>query len=132
MENWRVLGWISYDVRRLDALDESQVSELAFVRNIARSGLTRIQVDMFLEGLAKPYCYDPSRVAYSFAHGWVQRPDLPATVELHAYMRDNIDAWITALEDSRNRAMLDRLGTSVIKATLRLNEADDRKDNEDK
>src|ERR1035437_625351 len=69
MRRLRELGWVSFDVDAAPQLDEPEVCEISFVRNIARSGLSISQINECLAGLPKPYRYDPTNTTYHFAHG---------------------------------------------------------------
>jgi hypothetical protein len=120
MELWRSRGWISCDVRELATMYQPQIVEMAFIRNLAHSGLSKPQIDSYLSELEKPYRYDPIRVAYSFAHGWVQIPRLPNTSERDEYMRDNITAWIADLELRKDLRVLENIAYRVIQATARM------------
>lgn len=94
VERWRAKGWISFDIRELHSLDTGISSELWFIRNIARSGLSDVQIDTFLGELEPPYMYDPIRTAYSFSHGWVQCPLVPSTADWDQYMEENLKPWL--------------------------------------
>jgi hypothetical protein len=120
MEDWRAFGWISFDVRDLTSFDDAQLSEMIFVRNIARAGLGRSQVTSLLGELEKPYSYDPKRVAYSFADGWVQLPRLPIKSERDEYMKDNLDEWIGRLAQSHDKTTLQHVYSAAFDAALEL------------
>ncbi len=94
VERWRALGWISYDVRDVSSLDLGRVSEICFIRNLARSGLGDLQIGTLLDELERPYLYDPVRTAYSFAFGWVQLPPLQAEDDNDAFIEHHLSAWI--------------------------------------
>lgn len=120
MDDCRAFGWISYDVRDLAVLDTATINEMALVRNLARSGLSRAQVSALLEELPKPYRYDPLRVAYCFGHGWVELPTLPGVTERDEYMESHIDAWLSRLELLQDRRMLKYLSARTMQAVIRL------------
>lgn len=120
VEAWRSLGWISFDIRDCTGLDDGQLAEIMFVRDLARSGLSRIQIDEFLSELAKPYRYDPQRVAYSFASGWVQLPRIPSIGDRDDYIRDNVADWIMSRELLGDLDTLESLAFMIVGSTARI------------
>jgi hypothetical protein len=94
MERWRASGWISFDVRETPTLEWGEICEVTFIRNIARGGLSDVQIGHLLTELPKPYRYDPIRTAYSFALGWVRRPLAPSEVDPDEFIEENVSAWI--------------------------------------
>lgn len=118
VERWRARGWISFDIREVHSLDEGRTCELWFVRNIARSGLSDIQIDSFLSELEKPYLYDPIRMAYSFVYGWVQCPLVPSTADRDAYIEEKLEDWIAMRVLLRELEVLRHLQQRVARAIV--------------
>jgi hypothetical protein len=120
VERWRGLGWISFDVREEATVDSGRLAEICFVRNLAHSGLSDLQIERLLGELEPPYRYDPTVTAYSFAFGWVRRPP-PATPEdrdefIGRHLRDWARERVAFEDDER----LDRL---ILDATAEIAEA---------
>lgn len=93
IERWRERGWISFDVQEKTELHTSEVFEIQFVRCLAYSGLSDAMIEELLEGLEKPYCYNPFTVAYSFLLGWVERPRIPNEDEIEEIIETNLEDW---------------------------------------
>lgn len=119
-ERWRARGWVSFDVRDVARLDHGRVFELCFVRDLARSGLSNVQIDVLLEELEPPYRYDPSRTAYSFRWGWVQLPPMPTTEQMDAYVRRHLPAWIHSRAAEGEHELLGALREHILKAMVRF------------
>ena len=102
MARWRERGWISYDVAALDTLEDHEIAEMMFVRDVARSGLSDAYVTALLSELAKPYAYPPFTTAYSFSYGWVQ----VSFPDMDEMMINYFDSWI---EERSGRHELERL-----------------------
>ncbi|MGO9060395.1 MAG: hypothetical protein ACLQU2_23885 [Candidatus Binataceae bacterium] len=94
LDRWRAKGWVSFDARDLERLTESMMKEVVFIRNLAQSFLCDAQVDALLKELQKPYQYDPTRIAYSFAYGWVQPPLVLDERELDEFVQYHLRKWI--------------------------------------
>ncbi|MCX6379404.1 MAG: hypothetical protein NT023_07975 [Armatimonadetes bacterium] len=94
LEGWRGKGWISFDATQMKSLDEPEIWEIAFVRNIACSGLSDATIDILLSGLAKPYRYHPGRVAYNFAYGWVQSIYERHEVDVYEFFDEHFEDWV--------------------------------------
>ena len=113
IERWRELDWISFAVDALTTLDDPELSELLFIRNIARSGLSDEQIDTFLEELPKPYRYDPQRTAYNFAWGWVEAPAIPGTCHVDAFIEEHLSHWIAEKAEEGDSDRLHHLLSEV-------------------
>ena len=70
------------------------INEFVFIRNLAHSFLSDAQVDALLKKLEKPYQYDPTRIAYSFAYGWVQPPPVLNGIEIDEFVESHLRGWI--------------------------------------
>jgi hypothetical protein len=64
---WHQNGWISYDVARVDDLNETQLAEIFFVRDIARSGLSDAVTTWMLSEAYLRYIFVSKRSNLSFA-----------------------------------------------------------------
>lgn len=116
LERWRHLGWISFDVRELTGIDEGRAAEICFVRNLARSGLGDLQVHRILGRLKRPYRYDPSRIAYSFGHGWVQLPPQPSSDQCDEFLEHHLEEWIERKAVLGELSLLRRISYKLIRA----------------
>lgn len=94
LARWRERGWISFDAKALGALDAPLIAEVAFIRNLARSGLPDALIGRLLQELEPPYRYDPTRTAYSFAYGWVQPPPVADDDEVEDFLKERLPAWL--------------------------------------
>ncbi len=94
LERWRAKGWISFDASNLNTMAERLFNEVIFIRNLARSGLSDVQIATLLADLEPPYRYHPTRTAYSFAYGWVQPPPILDEDEVNAFVRAHLPKWI--------------------------------------
>jgi hypothetical protein len=105
LTRWHKSDWISEELATTEKFDRPQLFELAFVRDVVRSGLSDAQITYLLGQLPKPYWYDSSQVAYSFHYGWVQ---LPLFFE-EKTVRDTIDTFIEDWIREKMRTDPDRL-----------------------
>lgn len=109
VRKWRDLGWIAFDVDVIDRLDQPEEWELGFVRSLARSSLSIRQIDELLVGLDRPLRYDPARVAFHFAHGWVvPRPEDP-----FAIVDREVEDWIASLRQDGDTDRLQALAELI-------------------
>ena len=76
LENWQSRGWISFAMGSREEISSPLCSEIEFIRNLVRSGLSFSQIDEMLRSLEAPYRFDPERVAFHPRHGWVS-PKIP-------------------------------------------------------
>lgn len=88
--HWQQAGWLSYDAAALETIEDNQIAELVFVRDIARSGLPHSFITELLGELERPYSYPPETTAYSFSSGWVEVvfPDMEEMVDQH------LESWV--------------------------------------
>jgi hypothetical protein len=105
LRRWKESGWISFDVDELDEIQMPLVWEVEFVRNVARSGLSDVQINDFLLNLEQPFRFNPEFVAYHFSFGWVcpERHDPNEVVEQH------LDEWLDSLAESEEFDRLEQL-----------------------
>jgi hypothetical protein len=122
-EQWRQRGWLSFDISAVAGLGETEVDELLFVRDVARSGFSMDQVSCLLEELGRPYRYDRTVLAYSFPYGWVEaQPHVEAT--RHALMREQLDHWLQQLVAEGERELLEEIQEKAQHALASLGEAE--------
>ena len=126
VERWRARGWISFDVRDVPSLDEGRVAEICFIRNLARAGLTKVQVSHLLGQLERPYTYDPMRTAYSFALGWVQVPLLPTDEDRDAYVHQHLPGWVERKALLGAHDLLTEMSHQIIRAIARVRASEHR------
>lgn len=88
--HWQQVEWLSYDAAALDTLEDNQIAELVFIRDVARSGLPHSFITELLGELERPYAYPPETTAYSFSSGWVEVvfPDMDEMMEHH------LEGWV--------------------------------------
>ena len=128
---WKGLGWIAFDINCPDYLEKinmPEVSEICFVRNIARSGLSDELITELLQELPKPYRYDPLLTAYSFSHGWVQAPPVPDVAEVDEVIEENLSDWIREQAEAGNIERLRELIWELFEATKSKGEDSDKED----
>jgi hypothetical protein len=136
LDRWRAKGWVSFDARSVERLTKPMIDEVVFIRNLAQSFLSDAQVDALLKKLQKPYQYDPTRTAYSFAYGWVQPPPVPDGIEIDEFVEAHLQSWIDekvrAAEVEVLRRLETRFSIAVLRAKARRNEMEaDAKECED-
>lgn len=90
---WHENGWLSFDARTMESLDQPLICEVLFLRDITRSGLSDAQIEDLLKGLSKPYRYDPNRLAYSFCHGWIEVFS-PPNIDMDEIMEERFEEWL--------------------------------------
>ena len=75
-------GWLSFDPEAQRELSESDETELRFVGSLVACGFDENQLEIFLEGLRKPYRYRIERIYFDWlARRWSLLP-LPSSVGL--------------------------------------------------
>ena len=94
MQRWHERGLLSFDPHETAEFDERHRLEVTFLAGLVRSGLPDAWIDRVLDGLPKPYCYDPHETFYSFTGGcWVTLPAEPDHQDVtDQYLRDLADA----------------------------------------
>lgn len=113
--HWRDAGWLRGDFWTTETLDDPELNELCFIRNLARSGLFADDIDRLLYELEAPYSYCPTRTAYSFAHGWVQSLTQPSLDDIDEFMDRHLLDWAKAkvAEDPENDLLQQVLWTVI-------------------
>jgi hypothetical protein len=127
LARWRERRWISVSPEPAERLEQPQVNEIRFVRDVARSGLNDAIVDALFADLPRPMNFDPGSVAYNFGFGWVavatrEEPDTQTFIEEH------LDEWLelVAQDDvERLRALRERLDSLIGAADHRVRDARD-------
>jgi len=109
---WRKAGWLNFDPTSLNEFNDVQTSELSFVRELARSGLSDAMVSRLLQELEPPYTYNDHATAYHFQYGWVALPSpLPSAYEL---IEERIEEWAEECLEAGDTLLLDRIVTNVL------------------
>ena len=130
LKRWTEAGWLSGDLLQGRKYDNPQLLELAFIRDIARSGLSDAQINSLLAQLSKPYYYDSYTIAYSFLYGWVRLPIFFEEKQIHEILDDFIEQWIQ--DTSRTDPdRLDYLRILIVKALDSVSNADTGEDPDD-
>lgn len=91
VDRWNSNRWLSFKAEDLpNEMDWSdyRVKEIIFIMDLARSGLSDVQINHLLESLEKPYSYPPKEIAYSFRHGWLVPTNEDKLIE------DNLEDWL--------------------------------------
>lgn len=128
VERWCAAGWLSPKLLTASGYDQPDLFELAFVRDLARSGLSDAQIGRLLSQLPQPYSYDSTRVAYSFHYGWVELPLFYSEKEVKGMIDDFLEEWVveTAEQNPPRLVELQRL----IEKTLDRRQAEEDEDEE--
>lgn len=93
---WHGEGWLSTNGRsttEVDDFDDPLVWEITVIRDVVRAGLGDAHVRHLIARLPKPAAIDPSRLAYSFRHGWVAGL-LPVVPDPDEVVEEHLDAWL--------------------------------------
>ena len=123
LARWRTKGWLSFDAAELGELAEPLCSEVVFIRNLARSGLSDEQIGQLLSELEPPYSYQPTRTAYSFAFGWVQPPPVLDYREVDEFVQLHLQKWIDDKVLSGDVEMLKQLLSKLFQAVAKARTA---------
>ncbi len=100
VDRWHGWGWLSLGGEPLPSqLDEPQLCELEFVRDLARSGLSNAQVNEWTADLRKPFRYNPRDTACCFSLGWVHIGLEPEEPDVVALVEENVDGWLRETAD---------------------------------
>ncbi len=119
LDRWCDKGWISFDARGVDQLSTHMAHEVVFIRNLVQSFLSDAQIDALLKKLEKPYQYDPTRTAYSFAYGWVQPPPMLDGIEIDEFVESHLRSWIDDKVKDAEVELLRKLEMTFSIAVLR-------------
>lgn len=111
LNRWHAQGWISFAFApmELNDPDDQKILEIAFVRDVVRSGLSDAQITQLLDSCPKPASFDPDSTVFSFRYGLVQvvmpgEPEDPATV-----VESNLDDWIQECDRDRLTELRDQI-----------------------
>ena len=99
--------------------------EVQFVRNLALSGLADFQIAQLLEGLPKPYSFDPRYVAFHFGYGWV----VPFQQDPFDVIEAHLTDWIEELGARQNIRRLEEV-RSLVEAQIESLTDPDEDENE--
>jgi hypothetical protein len=72
---WYGRGWLSFDVRSYPEVNAPERLELLFVARMMALCKSEHALDALLATLPPPFWYDPERVVYSLAYGWIELAD---------------------------------------------------------
>ncbi len=114
--HWQQAGWLSYEAATLETIEDDQIAELVFIRDIARSGLPHSLVTELLRELERPYAYPPETTAYSFSSGWVEVifPDMDEMVDQH------LESWVQEKLAEGDEERLSAASDSIMLALAEL------------
>lgn len=112
---WHGKGWVSFDQHRSNPLEEWDVHEIQFVRDVVRSGLTDAKIAVLFEQLPRPMNFHADAVAYSFSLGWVAPRIEPAADPLDV-VEEHLDTWIETLLEEGKRSRLEELRDRLVES----------------
>lgn len=114
--HWQQVGWLSYDAAALETIEDDQIAELVFIRDIARSGLPHSFITELLGELERPYAYSPETTAYSFSSGWVEVvfPDMDKMMDQH------LENWVQEKLAEGDEERLSAVSESIMFALAEL------------
>jgi len=108
---WHLHGWISFAFApmELNDPDDQKILEIAFVRDVVRSGLSDAQITQLLDRFPKPASFDPDTTVFSFRYGLVQvaPPDEPE--DPSAVIESNLKDWIRECDRDRLTELHDQI-----------------------
>jgi hypothetical protein len=85
-------GWLSFSPADTPRLDEAQEAELRFIGSLVIAGCDHGMLAILLDGLPRPYAYDPARLYYDWSvRRWRLLPDP------HAHPEAVFTEWLDAL-----------------------------------
>jgi len=114
---WVEKGWLSSTYSDMEKLDDPEIAEIVFVRNLARSGLYADDIDRLLRSLPKPYQYRSPLVAYCFALGWVETL---APSDIEEVFRERAIAWLEKkIESEEDDELVDELYELTFRARIK-------------
>jgi len=103
--NWQSVLWLyeqgflSFDPREEESLDDAQLAELNFLGSLVVAGCDRGMLERLLRGLKKPYQYKLDRIYYDWSsQQWSILPEVGDIDEEDEISQDWIDEVISRLE----------------------------------
>jgi hypothetical protein len=108
---WHSMGWISFNLKETDVIEQPQEDEVRFVRNLARSGLSDAQINHLLQELPKPYSFY-GEPAFHFEYGWIV-PSVPSREDPFDVVSENVDDWLEDLANDGKTARLEELASKI-------------------
>lgn len=122
VRRWEKSGWLSFDIDQPDWLETPLIWEIGFVRNLARSGLSDLQISEFVRSLRKPFRFDPDSLAYHFQFGWV----CPIRHDPDDVVEEHLDDWLGDLADNEDFDRLEQIRDRIEMLLVdRVNNDDD-------
>ena len=92
-------GFLSFDPRTEESLDDAQLAELNFLGSLVGAGCDRGMLERLLRDLKKPYQYRLNRIYYDWAsQRWAVLPQVEEFDEEEEDSQDWIDEVISRLE----------------------------------
>ena len=104
LARWYGCGWVSFGPDRHTLLEQWDVNEIRFVRDVVRSGLSDAFVARLLEALPRPLNFSPDEVSYSFGLGWVMVAPAP-----EPNSDEIVEEWIESLAEDEAEDRLTQL-----------------------
>jgi len=94
-----VQGFLSFDPRTEESLDDGQLAELSFLGSLVVAGCDRGMLERLLRDLTKPYQYRLNRIYYDWSNQrWSVLPQVEEMDEEEEISQDWLDEVISRLE----------------------------------
>ena len=90
------------------------------------SGLADVQITQLLEGLPRPYSFDPREVVYHFGYGWVR----PVQEDPFEVIEGNLTDWIEEIGERQNLSKLEDISSLIAEQIELLTKPDEDGDEE--
>lgn len=111
MNHWHSKGWLSFVPDTIKEYDETERTEVMFIKALARFGLSDAMVNRLLSSLDKPYCYDPKATFFSFMQdSWVTLPPKPDPKDT---VSEGIETLIENEEWGELQTLVDRISEVI-------------------
>lgn len=113
MKRWHDKGWLSFSPDEKEELNDPDLFEIRFVRDLVRSGLSDACVEKLLSQLSKPYRYNPDRIAYSFSLGWVEYTESYEATDYAEVIEDHLEEWLNELSAVEDEEVINNIITMI-------------------
>jgi len=120
-QQWYKNGYLSFEIEKIEELEEPQFKELVFLNTLFNSGVSLNTIDLLLDKLEKPYAYNLHQIYYDFVKGdWKYLPTKEDFAEENNEdLFSDISAIIEEYEGAENKQI-----TSIIEDLTSIIEKD--------